>query len=575
MQKNDLKKFILDYYIYIIIFIIFLIIGIFVPTGGDDWEISSWYRNDGLFRLFGESIRLWEFFNGRILNNFFDMFLSKYPLLWAFISSIVHTLTIYIGLKLFKVEKDKKSILIFLISVLSVSLGIRQEIQIHKIGNISYSIPALTIFTCIYLLLNKDRSSISTFDKVIIFMISLSACLWIENLTLAITVISILIFAYNLIKEKKIDRYSLLSILGCLAGCLILFSSPGFLNRYNMETGDYTTIQLIEMNLPKILFDITLNEKLIILIYSIVCFIMLKQIKKYKILKLYYLFLIIYLSSYTLLEIFSEFGFVTISNLYLKFYNHFVNTNSIFTILIIMSILIAIFISILLLSTNKKDKEKLVFLYLLAMISVGPMVLSPGERNLIILVYVLFIITAYMMSKITIKQKNIYVFLVIVALFRIEDYHYILSNAHNIELERLRIIENFKNNYSKENNTLILPTYDKVIFGNLNSNYYDEAFKKYYFLDKDSIIVYKDDYSFKEILINRNELQVILLNDGNFVYEIKIFDNNNKVLFENISDENIIKYNFKSGKVYNVQVKITNGTDNYKIVNKKVEVKYE
>ena len=40
-----MKKLLKNYYLYIIVFIIFLIIGIFVPTGGDDWEISGWYRD--------------------------------------------------------------------------------------------------------------------------------------------------------------------------------------------------------------------------------------------------------------------------------------------------------------------------------------------------------------------------------------------------------------------------------------------------------------------------------------------------------------------------------------------------
>ena len=143
-----MKKFLKEYYMYIVIFIIFLFIGLFVPAGGDDWEISSWYRNEGFLRLICNAIYMWKYFNGRILNNLFDMFLGKYEILWAFSSALVHTLTIFISLKIIKQEKNKNLILLFLLFVLSVSVGIRREIQLHKVGNISYSIPTLLIFLC-------------------------------------------------------------------------------------------------------------------------------------------------------------------------------------------------------------------------------------------------------------------------------------------------------------------------------------------------------------------------------------------------------------------------------------------
>ena len=41
---KNIEKFIKEKYIYILIFAIFLTINCFVPVGGDDWEISSWYN---------------------------------------------------------------------------------------------------------------------------------------------------------------------------------------------------------------------------------------------------------------------------------------------------------------------------------------------------------------------------------------------------------------------------------------------------------------------------------------------------------------------------------------------------
>ena len=133
------------YYVYILIFITFLIIGLFVPIGGDDWEIASWYNDEGLFGLLCKSIYTWHTFNGRIMNNFFDMFLGKYPILWSFASAGFYTATAYILLKAFKAEKNIKAQWMIFILYLTVSPNFRQEIQLHKIANISYTIPTFFI----------------------------------------------------------------------------------------------------------------------------------------------------------------------------------------------------------------------------------------------------------------------------------------------------------------------------------------------------------------------------------------------------------------------------------------------
>ena len=164
MEK--IKNISKEYGVYLLIFIVFLIIGLFVPTGGDDWEISSWYSNEGLFGLLIKSIYAWTNFTGRIMNNFFDMFLSKYPLLWAFVSAFIHVGTIYFILKLFKNEKNKLLPFIMLVLFLSVSTGFRAEIQLHKIGNISYTIPTFSIIFALYYLnkhLNVQKDELSLF----------------------------------------------------------------------------------------------------------------------------------------------------------------------------------------------------------------------------------------------------------------------------------------------------------------------------------------------------------------------------------------------------------------------------
>ena len=566
-----MKKILKDYYMYIVIFLIFLFIGLFVPAGGDDWEISSWYRNEGFLRLICNAIYMWKSFNGRILNNLFDMFLGKYEILWAFSSALVHTLTIFISLKIIKQEKNKNIILLFLLFVLSVSVGIRREIQLHKVGNISYSIPTLLIFYVIYSLLNKNKDY-SKKDYYCIGLLSMCSCLWIENLTMAISFFSGSLLLLDYCKTKKINKYKLFSLLGCILGCIILFSSPGFLNRYNTTTEGYTTIEIIKNNFPYVLYSITLELGFIYLIYSFVCIKLLKN-KKYLILKLYYILLFTYLLITNLM--FSYAGHSPlVSRYYGSISRYFVNYKGILTMLIELSMLASIIIIINVIA-KKEDKKMLNLFYFFAVVSVAPMVLSPGHRNLILVIYSLFLIISYLYSKLDIrkeKEKYIKYAIILALLFRLENYHYVLHNAHKVELERLRIMTNFKNNYSEENNDLILPVYDDEIMQNLNSNYYDVAFKKYYFLDENTNIIYKDGFMFKKLNVNKNGIEVLLLEDDTFKYKYSIYKDN-KLVYENNSLDNKLNYDFDSKTNYKVKIEIENSIG--KVMKKEVDIYYE
>lgn len=584
-----MKEKIKENYIYYAIFVLFLLIGLFVPVGGDDWEISYWYNNENLFSLLCKSIYMWNTYNGRILNNFFDMFLGKYTVLWAFISAMIHTGTIYYLLKIFKLEKIKILPFCMLILFLMVSNNFRMEIQLHKIINISYTIPAFGIFFTIYLI-NKyiDTVSKSKIIYICMFLLGLFCSLWIENLTIAFLCTSILMLIIYYLKEKKINKYCLYAVLGSLVGSIILFTSPGFLNRYNSSTGGLSTIELIKNNMFSILHSITLEQKSIYLLYSVISLFTLSKNKKSKniSLKIYYSGLSLLLITSILL---SEFGkhSIVVANVLSKFNHVFFSTNSIICIVLMLSIVLSIPVIIIKLF-NKEQREKALILYFLSIVSVAPMVLAPGYRNYILCFYSLFIIIIMIFSTIKIskskkdQRKVLLTVLAIIFCFRIESYHYILSKAYSVSKTRNEIIQQYKVKQIQGNNEdeyLILPMYDNNIWGNLNSNYYLNSIKNYYGLKNNTKILFDDNFLYQGITINKTELDKIynvnidLLSKDYYKYNLKIYNyKTSELVYDITQDTSNFEVNINDKGQYTFNITIISDTFGYIVKNELKEV---
>ena len=186
-------------------------------------------------------------------------------------------------------------------------------------------------------------------------------------------------------------------------------------------------------------------------------------------------------------------------------------------------------------------------------------------------------VSAFLYLSITVIRSSILVsgnssWIISAIIFRLEDYHYVLNKAHLVEMDRLKKIDDYKINYSSSNNVLILPTYDIEIIQNLNSNSYDPAFKKYYRLPEDTLIVYADEFMYKETIVNRDGIEIVLLGDGDYSYKYDVLEDG-KIIYSEESDSNKLNYNFESGKRYIVNTRIIrlNGSMN----DRSVEVYYE
>lgn len=572
-----MKKFIKDYYVYILIFLIFLAIGIFVPTGGDDWEISSWYNKEGLFGLLCKSVYMWTFYNGRIMNNFFDMFISKYPFLWAIISALIHTGTIIILLKIFKLEKNPKNVILFTALVLSVSSFFRVEVQLHKIGNISYAIPAFMIFSLIYILLNNNTVK-NKYNNILILLLSFASSLWIENLTISLFCFLIILFIYNFRCNKE-NKGVIYAFIGCVLACLIMFSSIGFLNRFSSSTGSSSLVTLFTSNFPNILSSITMTENILYIVYLICAFVSIsnKKGKLIIILKMYLLIMLSYLILFTLLNIFSNYSYV-ISLLYGKLFNIFMNPNGTITMILSCTLLLSIPI-ILYINFYKNEKFNILMLfYVLSLFSVAPMFISPGERNLILLIYSLIVIIVNLFNEFNKSfkfKKTMLILLVAFLLFRLENYHFVLHNAHLVEKDRISAINNYKN--SSDSNILVLPMFDNNIIGNLNSDYYKASIINYYKLPTNTKIFFDDGFILQDIDVKKQKnnylFYINLLGKNNYTYNVKIYEAESDVLlFEESNNTNIFYYDFQSSKKYIISATVMNDKYGFRVLNKKVEV---
>lgn len=574
---------------YLIIFIFFLIMNVFVPIGGDDWEISSWYNTPGLINLFGKSVFAWIGFNGRIIHNFMTMFLDNYGILWIITSAAVYTLTIYILLKFFKLEKNHYAQLLMLLLFLMVPLNFRMEVQFHRNANIPYSFGTLNVFYLLYLInnhINNDNSGGVEHSKdwlsyLGIFLLALCSALWIENITIASFLIISLLFIKNIVKNKKIDKYTAFALLGSFIGSVILFSSPGFWNRYNNTTGGNSFIYLLKNNIPLLLESITFSMKEVYLLFSIISIIVLwKKSKKNLsdiILQIYFIFLNVLIIGYIFLYNFSH-GSTFLMELSSKYNFIFFNSHHLISLLIMISMLLSLLIMIYKMFGNMKNNG--IILYLLSLFSMIPMILSPGYRNYILCIYSIFIIIVNIFSILNIQEqsknfKKLFSIILGLLLFiRVEAYVNILSDAYNVTTIRKQIIFDYKlkqiKNFGYFEDYLILPTYDKNFIDNLNSNYYTNSITNYYGLNKNTKILFDDGFIYQTIIINKKdnsfEINIKALSKDIDRYHLKIYKQG-KLIFDQEKNNSIFEFNFQQNGEYLLNCTIYNNKGDYLIKN--------
>lgn len=206
------------------------LISIFPPSGDDFNRLGEGFigLGPGLDRI----ARLYRSLNGRVLGNEISyLFISRLH------RTIFKALTIFLYIRLMLRLLDIQSLAGLLIigsSVLLMPQGLFRQVLVWNSGFYNYFPPLVLILLVSYILI-YHRQDFTRGELAMVFFISLSASLFMENLTIYMLVLPLLtrLCFYN---EDSKKGY-LASFLGSLAGAIIMFSSPVYRKVLTGEDG--------------------------------------------------------------------------------------------------------------------------------------------------------------------------------------------------------------------------------------------------------------------------------------------------------------------------------------------------
>ena len=451
--------FLKKYKKYIILFGLLFLLSFFFPFSCDDFYWGSKSISLETFKDIYNDL----FLNGRWLGNFIAIFISHNHLIKALVISIVSTLLVYI------IDNHEKiSWWIFLLLILLMPVNMFTQVIIWGSGFSNYMVSTF-LFISVYYLIKKyyEKNYNKWYEKVEIFIVAILNSLVVENITVGTLMI---LFIYNLIfiiKNKKVNINLIIMFIGSIFGAIMMFIHPSYLNliignsindRYIPKSGS-SLINIVENNLFIQIFNLLINNNILLNGFTMFVFSYLYLKKKIKNIKV--------LISFYLLTIMIIIGCLFKFNIYFMF---------VIDILYLINYFYLIYMAC--------KFEKSIWEIILLMVSVIlPLVfIQPIGSRLFFLPYVLQIILLFRIldyNNVVIKD---YVWLKVIVVIIYILLLYMTIENYKCEIERDNYIRN-----SLDRKLIVIDDfkYSKYVWsGDIDSNYFGKYYDLYHGYDE-------------------------------------------------------------------------------------------
>lgn len=191
----------------------------FSPSG-DDWMLLA--EENGLLQAFRRAVKARRWLNGRVLGNFMHA-------AWVYrIPGILLRLLAFAGFgeALARLLRDRAvAYLLLAAAILFLPPPIFRETWVWSAGFFNY-VPPTVLLLLLFLLFQKKTENNRRLH-VLLFFISLSASLFMENITVYLAVISPFVLFWHR-NDPELRTRSLLFLAGSWLGALVMFTSPGY-----------------------------------------------------------------------------------------------------------------------------------------------------------------------------------------------------------------------------------------------------------------------------------------------------------------------------------------------------------
>jgi len=447
MKINKLFKNKLTLYT-LTIFLFFLTISLLMPYGGDDWN-NLLAGNASFIQIIDSAIANYQTFEGRFFSRIAVSLLVPNQFIWAVLHSAIIASIFYIIVKIIN-PKNKIIIPILVFILLFLDSEMFAQIYVWKTGSITYLFPMIYFFVILFYkkdIFNDNLKKDKWWAYILFPILALVFCMFVENVSVAIIMLFILIIVYSFMKHKFIDKLSILCLIFSIIGLFLMLSAPG--TSLRLDTTGFADLNVFE----KIIYNISnfinytyIHNGILLMLFSIVLcsFIFTKVSNKF--LKIFLYLFVLVIPFFTLIASLLTFIMQHDIRIIWRFLDPSLWYIKIYWILYTV-LLIYYFINHLL----KTKDSRVAFFLILAISNTGAMFISPiwGGRTSFFTVLMLYIVILLIFEQFKIKNEKIlsYILNICICLFMVGFIFYSCYCNYIDKLRKQYIDYQLNNNY--------------------------------------------------------------------------------------------------------------------------------
>lgn len=273
MNSQTFKKFIKDYYPFILFFVLMLLMHLIMGVNGDDIKYSKVLSNQTVAGYINYRYHNWS--SRLVIESILIVLARQSIILWGILDSVIYAVAVYYTVKLFNYKNSKH------IAFLGVLLFLMYPF--HEMASAGWMATTLNYLWCFAFGMIASIPLINwAYDEktsIPVYIISFLALIYAVNQEQCCALIfgfNILILLNCLITKKKLNRYNILVILVSFASMIFILTCPGNSIRFAAETSywypqfaSYGILENIYLGIIPT-FSLLLEEKIIFPLFYLI-----------------------------------------------------------------------------------------------------------------------------------------------------------------------------------------------------------------------------------------------------------------------------------------------------------------
>lgn len=210
---------------FLIIFFFFFFISYNTPLTGDDW---TWGTNIGEKRL----INKFHDYNGRYLSNIFELIFVRVNIIRYLMIAFFSTLLIILVGKVTNHNKNIVSLLFAFILIVLMPVRIFAQTLGWSAGFINYVPSVVLLLAYLYIIRNMYNDSAPVYSKylwLLMIPLGITTQLIVEHVTIFTVMTAVWVIIYTYFKHKRVYLTHISYLISVIVGSIIMFTNSAYL----------------------------------------------------------------------------------------------------------------------------------------------------------------------------------------------------------------------------------------------------------------------------------------------------------------------------------------------------------